>query len=177
MQPIIYDVAISIDGYIAGRSGDISMFAHEGPVVEDYKARLADYSAAIMGKNTYEFAYQFGMQFGENPYPHMQTTVFSNSMKQMASSAVNIEARPLARALQDLKISAQGPIYLCGGGAFAASLLELGLIDNLVLKRAPILLGGGTKLFDEIRQLPKLQHLKTKKYACGYLLQEFQFKH
>lgn len=41
MQSIIYDVAISIDGYISGPDGDISQFASEGPVVEDYMTRLA----------------------------------------------------------------------------------------------------------------------------------------
>ena len=35
MHPIIYDVAVSLDGFIAGVSGDISKFAHEGPVVDD----------------------------------------------------------------------------------------------------------------------------------------------
>lgn len=40
MQPIIYDVAVSMDGFISGPGGDISQFAHEEPVVEDYANRL-----------------------------------------------------------------------------------------------------------------------------------------
>ena len=34
MQPIIYDVAVSIDGYIAGPEGDISQFPESGDIVE-----------------------------------------------------------------------------------------------------------------------------------------------
>lgn len=34
MQPIVYDVAVSVDGYISGHSGDVSQFDYEGPVVE-----------------------------------------------------------------------------------------------------------------------------------------------
>ena len=50
MQPIIHDVAVSIDGFISGPGGDISRFAQGGPVVEDYSARLATYAVAIMGR-------------------------------------------------------------------------------------------------------------------------------
>jgi hypothetical protein len=49
LHPIIYDVAVSVDGFISGESGDISKFAHEGPVVNDYANRLATYKTAIMG--------------------------------------------------------------------------------------------------------------------------------
>lgn len=73
MQPIIYDVAVSIDGYISGPGGDISKFAHEGPVVDDYFARLGQYAVAIMGRHTYEFGYRFGLEPGANPYKHMRT--------------------------------------------------------------------------------------------------------
>lgn len=36
MQPITYEVAGSIDGFICGPGRDISQFAQEGAVVEDY---------------------------------------------------------------------------------------------------------------------------------------------
>jgi len=67
LQPLIYDVAVSIDGYIAGPGGDIAGFAFEGPVVEDYAARLKTYGTAIMGRGTYEFGYRYGMEPGQNP--------------------------------------------------------------------------------------------------------------
>ncbi|MFV2054116.1 hypothetical protein [Aliiroseovarius sp. YM-037] len=49
MQSIIYDVAVSIDGYISGPDGDIEKFPHQGQVVEDYFARMETYACAIMG--------------------------------------------------------------------------------------------------------------------------------
>jgi len=69
MRPIIYDVAVSIDGFICGPDRDIFRFAQEGPVVEDYAARLANLATAIMGRATYEFGYRFGMEPDQNPYP------------------------------------------------------------------------------------------------------------
>lgn len=54
MQPLIYDVAVSIDGYIGGPDGDISQFAQDGAVVDDYTARLGleTCATAIMGRAT-----------------------------------------------------------------------------------------------------------------------------
>ena len=124
MHPLIYDVAVSIDGLIAGPDGDISRFPTDGPVVEDYRARLASYTTAIMGGETYRFGYRFGLTPGENPYPHMQSHVFSRSLTLPRTRAVTLipEATPdLIRALKQ-----RGPVYLCGGGAFAGWLLGQG---------------------------------------------------
>ena len=69
MQPIIYDVAVSVDGFISASNDDVSAFPTEGQIVEDYFLRLTTYQCAIMGKHTYEFGYRHGLKPGENPYP------------------------------------------------------------------------------------------------------------
>lgn len=173
MHPIIYDVAVSVDGYISGPDGDISRFAHAGEVVEDYTARLNSYGVAIMGRGTYEFGYRFGLAPGQNPYPHMQTYVFSEQINLPDQGDVTQMQGDLKTQLNHLKASASGPIYLCGGGAFAGALLALGAIDLLRLKRAPILLGGGVPLFGNGAEAPDLKHRSTKVYEDGYLFQEF----
>lgn len=173
MHPIIYDVAVSLDGFISGPDGDISGFAHEGEVVEEYIARLADYAVAIMGRTTYEFGYRFGMTPGQNPYAHMQTIVFSRTLVLPGKSDVQLEKSRDIAFFEDLKASASGPIYLCGGGAFAGSLLSMGLIDTLRLKRAPILLGTGVGVFGSAGISAEIRHIATRDYGSGYVLQEF----
>ncbi|MCY6381732.1 dihydrofolate reductase family protein [Hoeflea prorocentri] len=174
MPSIIYDVAVSVDGYISGPDGDISGFAHEGAVVDDYQARLATYGIAIMGRHTYEFGYRFGLTPGQNPYPHMDTIVFSQSIALPADGDVRVIDGPVGPALQELIERSDTPIYLCGGGAFAGALLELGFIDVLRLKRAPILLGGGVSLFGASKAAPLLTCLETRPYDNGYLFQEYR---
>lgn len=176
MQPVIYDVAVSIDGYIAGPAGDISQFAHDGPVVDDYLDRMAAYSTAIMGRATYEFGFRFGLKPGQNPYPHMKTFVFSDSLILPDGSDVAVLPQSVTEALPHIRESAQGPVYLCGGGAFAGALLAADMIDRLRLKRAPVLLGGGTPLFAAGAHPATLRHVDTKTYENGYLYQEFALK-
>ncbi len=173
MHPIIYDVSVSLDGYISGPAGDISNFAHDGPVVDDYTARMAQYSTALMGRATYEFGYRFGMTPGQNPYPHMKTCVYSSTLNLPKDKSVDVNPACLETDIQSLKRAADGPIYLCGGGAFAGWMLSHGLIDRVILKRAPCILGSGVKLFGTAH-CPRLNRIHTTPYENGYLLEEFE---
>lgn len=167
MHPIIYDVAVSIDGDISGPDGDISQFAQKGAVVEDYTARLETYATAIMGRATYEFGYRFGMQPGHNPYPHMRTIVFSKSLDLPDTAEVDVQPSSDIAAIEAIRSRSAGPIYLCGGGAFAGSLLSMGQVDVLRLKRAPIILGGGVPLFGTATVSPRLECTDMRPYDGG----------
>lgn len=173
MHTIIYDVAVSLDGFISGPSGDISKFAHEGPVVDDYCDRLAGYATAIMGGTTYEFGYRFGLKAGQNPYATMETIVFSDTLKCPDDSDIVVKQSRAKEDFHRLKQSSKGPIYLCGGGVFAGWLLCHGLIDRIILKRAPIILGGGVRLFGETSGTGPVTRVATRTYDNGYLLEEF----
>ncbi|GAA2429259.1 hypothetical protein GCM10010191_48280 [Actinomadura vinacea] len=59
---------------------------------------------------------------------------------------VGLEVDDPAGFVQELKRQDGQDIWLCGGGNLAAHLL--GEIDDLVLKRNPIVLGDGIRLFD-----------------------------
>ena len=173
MHPIIYDVAVSLDGFISGLDGDISQFAHEGEVVDDYLQRLAGYHSAIMGRATYEFGYQYGLKAGQNPYPHMQTYVVSQTLDCPEGADITVIRGPLDAEIRHLRQASSGPIYLCGGGAFAGSMLARGHIDQICLKRAPIVLGVGVKLFDQTQDRLAFRRTETKMYDNGYLLERF----
>ena len=174
MQPIIYDVNVSIDGYIAGPDGDISKIPEDREVIDDYFARLETYGCAIMGRATYEFGYDYGLKPGTDPYPGLETVVFSERIELPADREVTVVRGPAKGILDKLRSEQSKPIYLCGGGAFAGALLADGEIDRLRLKRAPIVLGGGTRLFGEARCSPDLLPVTGKSYPNGYLFQEFK---
>ena len=173
MPAIIYDVAVSADGYIAGPGADIAKFPASGPVVDDYLNRLKSYACAIMGRATYEFGYRFGLEPGANPYPHMRCVVFSRHIDLPATAEVEIVRTNAAAQIEQLKRNGTGPIYLCGGGQFAGWLLSQRMIDRLRLKRAPIFLGGGTRLFGDWTGGFDARLLASKLYDDGLLYQEF----
>ncbi|PKV50286.1 dihydrofolate reductase [Aquimarina sp. MAR_2010_214] len=147
MKKIIYYVASSLDGFIAGKNDDISKFILQGRGVEKYQSDLTKFDTVIMGRKTYEFGYQYGLKPGQPAYPNMEHHIFSNSLKiDNLSKVVKIEKIDTDR-VNEIRQNAKTDIYLCGGGQFAGWLLENGLIDQLKLKLNPVVLGSGTKLF------------------------------
>jgi len=147
MKKIVYYVASSLDGYIAGKNDDISQFILQGEGVEKYQSDLAHFDTIIMGRRTYEFGYQFGLTPGQPAYPNMVHHIFSDTLEiENLSDAVKIEPLSLDR-IHAIQQASKTDIYLCGGGQFAGWLLENGMVDQLKIKLNPVVLGGGTQLF------------------------------
>jgi len=147
MKKIVYYVATSLDGFIAGVNDDISKFMASGEGVNNYLAELQNFQTVIMGRRTYEFGYQYGMIPGQPAYPHMQHYIFSNSLRfDTIADNVNIVELSIAQ-VEKIKQEALTDIYLCGGGQLAGWLLDYGLIDILKIKLNPIILGDGIPLF------------------------------
>lgn len=170
MKKIIYYVASSIDGYIAGPNGDISQFILQGEGIDRYQADLLKFETVIMGRKTYEFGFQFGLVPGQPAYPHMQHILFSNTANYPnLSDTVQIEKLSEAR-IREIKEQATTDIYLCGGGELAGWLLDRGLIDTLKLKLNPIILGGGTRLFGSSTSKRKWKLSERESFSDGLQL-------
>ncbi len=172
MQPIIYDVAVSADGFISGPDADVSAFPHTGQIVDDYLARLATYSTALMGRATYEFGLKHGLPVGANPYPHMRTIVVSSTLILPGDS---VEVWRDLSHLQALRKTASSPVYLCGGGGLASAIAHTGHLTHLRLKRAPVILGSGTPLFADSPPNQTLTLQSQTDYGGGLLFQDFRF--
>ena len=176
MKKIIYYVATSLDGFIAGPNDDISQFILQGKGVEKYQADLAKFSTVIMGRKTYEFGYQFGLPAGQPAYPNMQHFIFSDSMYlENLHDAVHIEKMNLDR-IKEIKEKSATDIYLCGGGQFAGWLLDNGQIDQLKLKVNPTVLGGGTRLFGDSTTPSAWTVVETESFDDGLQILTYDLK-
>lgn len=174
MRKIYYDVATSLDGYIAGPDEDISAIPMEGDHVDAYGQRLAGYDTVIMGRKTYEFGFRFGLKPGQRAYPHMRHLIFSRSLDLPDNSSVEIVRENWPQAIQDLKNTNGGDIYLCGGGQFAGLLLSHGLIDCVRLKMAPVVLSGGIALFADAGGAISMQRKSATLCESGVTYLEYE---
>lgn len=170
MRKVVYDVATSGDGFIARPDGSVPGFLFEGDHVTDYMARIATYDTVLMGRATYEWGYQFGLQPGKRSYLQLRHCIFSKTLQFGAGAEVEVIAGDAATAVAALKAEPGGSIYLCGGGALAASLLERELIDELVLKINPLIYGEGVPLFGNSTKQVGLALRESKPYTNGVIL-------
>lgn len=175
MKKIIYYIASSIDGYIAGENNDVSQFLYQGKGVEKYITDLQNFKTVIMGRNTYEIAYAFGLPPGQPAYQGMEHFIFSNKLT-FENPAPNVHVVDLTISkLLDIRKQSVTDIYMCGGGKFAEWLLENNQIDQLKIKVNPIILGKGLKLFGDISHPTKWMLTNCEKFEDGMLILTYDF--
>ena len=176
MRKIVYYVATSLDGFISGLNDDISGFVGDGNGVARYLADLADFDTVVMGKNTYEFGYKFGLKPGQPAYPHMTHYIFSNSLT-FTNPDPKVHIRPIELyEIKKLKSEPGADIYLCGGGKLAGWLLDNQQIDILKIKLNPIVLGDGVRLFGDSKNDFKFELVDSNKYENGLQIMTYEFK-
>ncbi len=174
MRKIIYYVATSLDGYIAGPGGDISGFVPDGSGVKQYLEDLKAFDTVIMGRSTYEFGYQYGLKAGSLAYPHMRHYIFSSTMTlEQQDPALHICEVSRAKILE-LKAEEGTDIYLCGGGIFAGWLWEEGLIDQIKIKLNPLMLHGGTRILAGTSTKRKLHLLEEQSHDHGLKIMTYE---
>lgn len=170
----MYYVAISLDGYISGVDGNIEGFMHEGNGIDRYLSDLNTYDTVIMGRNTYEFGYRFGLKPGQAPYPNMQHYIFSKDLK-FDDKMDNVHVRYLdINEIQKLRKEEGTDIYLCGGGQFAGWLLEQEQIQYLKVKLNPMILGQGIRLFEGSTKFVRTELLETNNYDYGLQIMNYK---
>ena len=143
----------------------------EGGIDDDWAARHDEgVGATIMGRN------MFGPMrgpwteplwtgwWGENPPFHHPIFVLTHhprpSLEMKGGTTFHFVTEGIREALDRAREAAAGADVRVGGGAATVrQFLREGLVDELHVVIAPILLGGGARLFDE---LPRI----GERYAC-----------
>lgn len=177
-RKLVYYVATSIDHFIAHEDGSFGNFLSEGHHIKDYIDSLQQYDTVLMGKHTYEVAYQYGLKAGEpSPtYPHMMQYVFSQSMEAYNHSQLKVIKDEASQFVSNLKQQQGSSIYLCGGGKFAGYLMEHHLVDEIILKVNPVIFGSGIPVFGSLKQVLDTELLDTKIYNNGVIFLHYAVK-
>ena len=98
----------------------------------------------LMGRKTWEHAAASGMGGG---YPGVGTYVFSRTLTTDPAPGVTLVRTDAADFVRGLTRRKGKDICVMGGGDFARSLFEAGLIDEVGINVHPVLLGSGARLF------------------------------
>ncbi len=167
---IIYYVAITLDGYICSKEGGIDDFLPCEELNKHYFNELSRFQTTIMGRNTYEFGYQYGLKPGDRAYEHMEHYIFSSSLSfDKRFKGVHVESNLSRNVINQIKENSNSDIYLCGGGSFATELYKLNLIDEIWLKVNPVLIGNGIKFLDSNDLNERLKLHSTREFASGII--------
>jgi dihydrofolate reductase len=151
MRKVRYSVGVSLDGYIAAPDGSVDWLnratAKAEGEGEDFGmgAFFRSIDTVLMGRKTYEVALQMGM--GKGGYPKMRNYVFSRGLPPGRRDGVEFVAADPAEFIARLRQQPGKDIWLCGGGELAREFLKAGVLDEIMLGIAPVLIGGGRLTF------------------------------
>jgi dihydrofolate reductase len=141
MRRVRYRVAASLDGYIAGPSGEIDWIVTDRSL--DFAAIYAEFDTVVLGRRTYELT----LQPGAPPWPAgWRIYVVTRTLHGAQPTGVTVVRERPNATIAALRAQAGRDIWLFGGGVLAASLLGAGLVDQVEVAVMPVLLGGGTPL-------------------------------
>ncbi|HEX7350509.1 dihydrofolate reductase family protein [Brachybacterium sp.] len=185
MRELVYYVAVSLDGFIAGPEDQFDTFLVEGDHMEGITGEFADaiptdiaahlgipqsgerFGTVLMGATTHAM----GMPDMPSPYRHLEQIVFTHRDLPPAENLRTTTEDPV-QVVRALKQQPGKDIWLCGGAQLAGQLREE--IDRLVLKRQPLLFGSGVPLFAPGEYAPvQLEHVRTRTFESGVSLTEY----
>lgn len=180
-------IATSTDGYIATSDGGVDWLHTAGNLEADmgsedmgFQAFMDSVDCMIMGRKCMEVVSSMNLTPEQWPYGVMRIIVLSNTIKEPPENLrgkVEMFSGDIQSLILKLENDGLKHAYVDGGSTIT-SFLNLKLIDEMTITKAPVLLGEGIPLFGKINQSVKLENAKAVafsndftqvKYSVNYL--------
>ena len=189
MQKVIADITMSLDGFVTGEGADAQHGLGDAPGLHTWVREqdavdagilaqaTADSGAVVMGRRLFDvvngpggWSKDMGYgadQAGTPPFfvvthsPPADVRLERDLGMRFSFAAGLVTAIDRARSA-----AAHGSVVIMGGGDVIGQALEQGLIDELRLHLAPMLLGSGTPLFRAgTRQMYRQREVRPSRNA------------
>jgi dihydrofolate reductase len=139
----------SLDGFIASKDNSVSWM--DAGSIYEAGVSISEEEAAtfvkaidcyVLGSRTYEHALELGWPYADTP-----TIVVTSREWPSAKKSVEFYSGDLKKLLDEKLAPRFQNIWLVGGAMLCQRFLSLGLVDEIKLTIAPVLLGDGLRLF------------------------------
>ena len=179
MRKVIFESAVSVDGYIEGPNGELDWWTFmEGD--RNPLTFLSRFDTVFYGRKAYE---RFGVPHLAEAFTpsqrqlieavaHMRKYVFSRMKKHVAGNAM-VVSDDLEAEVRRIREEDGKSIWFCGGAEIFRTFADLDLIDEYVLTIHPVALRSGTPLFAGLKRPLNLKLLKKSVLASGIIKLEY----
>jgi dihydrofolate reductase len=142
MRRVRYAVASSLDGFIAGPSGEFDWIIPNPE--RDFTQISSRYDTALIGRRTFDLM----RTHGKPTVTGMKNYIFSRTLTRAAVPKSSILSDSPERTVAELRTAPDTgkDIWLFGGGELFRTLIAARLVDEIELAVIPVLLGSGVPL-------------------------------
>jgi dihydrofolate reductase len=143
----------SLDGFIARKDNSVSWLDVQGSIY-DAGVSISEEEAAsfvkgidcyVLGSRTYEHALELGWPYGDTPTVVLSGREWGSKRESVEFYSGDLETLVRAKLAPRFR-----NIWLVGGAMLCQRFLSLGLVDEIRLTIAPVLLGDGLRLFGDL---------------------------
>ena len=165
----------SLDGIVAAEGTGFFDFCRDLPDDPAQVACTRDFyekaDVHIMGRKHYQGSARYFPGAVDHPYAGAMNAarkvVFSHTMRTADWASTSVANGDLGAEIEKLKLDGDGYIVAHGGIGFWRSLIRRDLIDEYRVSLFPYLAGNGTRLFDDLGQLPRLELVSATAFGNG----------
>lgn len=183
MRKIILNLAVTLDGFIEGPSGEIDWCSHDDSDLgegTEFDKFLAGVDAIFYGRISYDLWGQFqpgadaptGVKNLWEKVHAKKKYVFSRNPKP--DGKAEFIAADLVERVNEIKNQTGKNIWLYGGGSLITSFINLGLVDSYLLAIHPVILGAGKPLFSGIENRVGLKLKEITASKSGVVLLNYE---
>ena len=185
MRKLIFNMNVSLDGYIAAAGDDIGW---GGPPSDElfqwWLDRELGMSASLYGRKLWETMSSYWPTGDEQPDATPAQVAFARNWwdtpKVVFSSTLDkvdwntrLVTGDAVTEITRLKADDSGPMDI-GGATLAAAAMRAGLIDEYAIVTHPVLVGGGTPFFTALDNRVNLNLVETRTFPDGVLLTRYE---
>jgi dihydrofolate reductase len=173
---VIYSMGVSLDGFIAGPNGEISVVPDD-ELHRFHNEQAREIGVHVYGRRLYEVMRAWDTYAEDNPsapehelefariWSEAPKLVFSRTLGEVGPGAT-LASGDIAETVAELKAQVAGDIAI-GGAGLASAFMELGLVDELQPVVHPVVAGGGTPYLPPPARRLELELLETRSFGSG----------
>lgn len=155
---VIWHTAISLDGFAADINDSLGFMMGEddgpppdNPLVDEVMANLG---CTISGRRGYDVSRGWDEEPKAYGLDNIPAWVVTRRAFPGDSNYLFADGHDLPAAVAKAKATANGRIVAILGPTLASALLRAGLVDQILLQVAPVLIGAGVKIFADTGEPP-----------------------
>jgi dihydrofolate reductase len=179
---LIYSMGVSVDGFIADRDGGFSWSVPSEEQFRFHVTQTRELGGFLLGRRLYETMLVWetdpSMRDSEldaafaDAWCAIPKVVFSRTLDSVQGNARLAEASLAEEAVA--AIDATDKDVGIGGAGLAAQAIELGLVDELLMFRNPVVVGGGTPFLPPVTDDIALDLIETRTFGSRVIYERYR---